>query len=147
MDSIEATLVGAVDCGIAFGTMMNLAESLGYGIVPIGAIRNEPQKVIDLLKLPKYVYPILGMCIGVPDEEPGLKPRFNFTTVIHSEEYREITGKELDDYDDVIKGYMVERTHGEDIRDWSDLMTRMYSSIYFPKVNETLKKQGFKNEK
>ena len=147
MDSIEASLVGAVDCGIAFGTMMNLAESLGYGIVPIGAVRDEPQKVIDLLKLPKYVYPILGMCIGVPDEDPGLKPRFHFTTLIHEEEYREITDQELDDYDDLMKGYMADKIVGEEVKDWSDMMKRVYSGIYYPRVKETMKKQGFKNEK
>lgn len=146
-NSIESTLVGAVDCGIAFGSMMNLAEAMGYGIVPIGAIRNYPQEIVDMLKLPKYVYPIVGMCIGVPDEEAEVKPRFSFDTIIHEEEYKEIDDEEIDRYDEIIKEYMTKKTDGLDTRNWSQVMEKFYSYIYFPRVMEVLKKQGFDNIK
>lgn len=144
--SVESTLVGAVDCGIAFGSMMNLAESMGYGIVPIGAIRRKPQEVIDLLKLPEYVYPIVGMCIGVPDEEIKVKPRFDFNTIIHEEEYKEITDSELARYNTEVSEYMEKKTEGQDKRNWSEVMATYYTYIYFPEVYPTMKKQGFENE-
>lgn len=147
MESVEATMVGAVDCGIAFGSAMDVAESLGYGIVPIGAIRRDPEAMVKLLNLPEYTFPVLGMCIGVPDEMPGLKPRFGEKIVIHNEEYRPITDEELDQYDETILKYMDERTGGTDVRDWSDGVTAVYSKVYFPKVKPVLEKQGFKNEK
>lgn len=142
-NSIESTLVGAVDCGIAFSNVMNLAESMGYGIVPIGAIRNYPQEVIDMLKLPKYVYPVVGMCIGVPDEEIDVKPRFSFDTIIHEEEYKEIEDEEIEKYDELIKEYTTKRTNGMDTRNWSKVIKRFYSCVYFPRVAKTMKDQGF----
>ena len=75
IDSLEATMVMSVDVGIAFANAMNCAESLGFGIVPIGGIRRAPDEMISLLDLPQYVYPIVGMCIGVPDEDPMCKPK------------------------------------------------------------------------
>lgn len=147
IQSIEAIMVSSVDVGLAFGNAMNAAESLGYGIVPIGAIRREPAKVIELLNLPKYVYPVLGMCIGVPDEDPMKKPRFSKQAVVHREIYNRDLKDLVDDYDKTIEDYMNKRTNGEDIRNWSIGVSGTYSTVYFPKVYGTLKDQGFKNNK
>lgn len=147
IESVEATMVGSVDCGIAFGNAMNMAENLGYGIVPIGAVRRQPDQIIDLLKLPQYVYPVLGMCIGVPDENPGLKPRFPYEAMIHEEIYHQDVDDLLKQYDQTVRDYMNQRTGGKDIRSWSDGVTKVYQNVYFPLVNPTLKKQGYTNEK
>ena len=147
IESIEATMVSAVDVGLAFSNAMNMAEAMGYGIVPIGAVRRDPIKVIELLDLPKYVYPVLGMCIGVPDEDPMKKPRFPKSAMVHKEKYnRDLEGL-VDEYDEIIKGYMKERTEGQDIRNWSQGVSGTYSAVYFPEVYGTLKKQGFENNK
>lgn len=147
MKSVEATLVGAVDCGIAFGNAMTMAESMGYGIVPIGAIRREPFEIIEMLELPKYVYPVLGMCVGFPDESPMLKPRFPYEVMIHEETYASDVTKALEDFDQVVKTYMDERTQGADPRNWSQRVGGVYKQVYFPKVKGSLEKQGFTNEK
>lgn len=147
IDSIEATMVSCVDIGLAFSNAMNVAESMGYGIVPIGAIRREPQRVIELLELPQYVYPVLGMCIGVPDEEPMKKPRFSKEAMVHEEKYNRDLKRLVDQYDKTIEQYMKERTNGEDVRNWSQGVSGTYSTVYFPKVYGTLKDQGFKNDK
>lgn len=147
IESIEAIMVSSVDIGIAFSNAMNVAESLGYGIVPIGAIRRKPKEVIDILKLPKYVYPILGMCIGVPDENPMIKPIFPKEAMVHNEEYNSDQESLVDEYDKTIEEYMSERTNKEDVRNWSKGISRMYSTIYFPEIYKTLKDQGFKNNK
>lgn len=147
MDSIEATMVGSVDCGIAFGNAMTMAESMGYGIVPIGAIRREPYEMIDMLQLPKYVYPVVGMCIGVPDEMPALKPRFPYEVMIHQETYHDDMDQAIQDYDQVVKDYMEERTQGTDVRTWSHGVSGVYKQVYFPKVKGSLEKQGYTNQK
>ncbi len=147
IESIEATMVSSVDIGIAFSNAMNIAESMGYGIVPIGAVRREPMEIIQLLELPKYVYPILGMCIGVPDENPQKKPRFPIKAVVHQEKYNTDLDEFLNEYDETIKEYMDDRTNGNDVRTWSEGISSIYSSVYFPKVYSTLKQQGFENNK
>ncbi|RKJ07011.1 NADPH-dependent oxidoreductase, partial [Butyricicoccus sp. 1XD8-22] len=45
VDDIEAIIVGSTDVGIALGTTVAAAESMGIGIVPIGGIRKNPQDV------------------------------------------------------------------------------------------------------
>lgn len=126
---------------------MNVAQSMGYGIVPIGAVRREPMDIIELLELPKYVYPIVGMCIGVPDENPMQKPRFPEQAVIHKEKYNTDLEALVNEYDETIKEYMNDRTQGNDIRTWSEGIAATYSLVYFPKVYPTLKQQGFENQK
>lgn len=147
IESIEATMVSCVDVGIAFSNAMNVAESMGYGIVPIGAVRREPMEIIKLLELPKYVYPILGMCIGVPDEKPMQKPRLGKEAMIHEEKYNKNLEDSIDQYDKTIKEYMDTRTQGKDVRTWSKGISSVYDKVYFPKVYPSLKQQGFTNDK
>nr|WGD73366.1 nitroreductase family protein [Bacillus subtilis] len=65
-NGLESVLVGAVDAGIALGTATAAAESLGLGTVPIGAVRGNPQELIELLELPKYVFPLSGtLSLGI----------------------------------------------------------------------------------
>ncbi|WZU02128.1 hypothetical protein MGH68_03490 [Erysipelothrix sp. D19-032] len=45
------------------------------GAVYLGSIQNDSQTMIDLLKLPEYTFPLLGIAIGEPDQEPQLKPK------------------------------------------------------------------------
>jgi nitroreductase len=67
---LENFLVAAVDAAIAMQNAALAAESLGLGICYIGAIRNRPREVIDLLGLPPLVMPIAGMTVGWPAVEP-----------------------------------------------------------------------------
>ena len=79
----ENWLVAAVDAAIAMQTAALAAESLGLGMCYIGAIRNHPDKVIDLLGLPSLVFPISGMTVGWPAVEPLIRPRLPLGAVLH----------------------------------------------------------------
>jgi len=57
-------------------------ESLGLGGVFICGIRNDPEKVCTLLKIPDHVYPVFGLCLGYPDEKPEQKPRLPVNVVL-----------------------------------------------------------------
>ncbi|MBS4538361.1 NADPH-dependent oxidoreductase [Clostridium sp. D2Q-11] len=147
IDNIEATLVGAVDVGIGMGAGIAAAESLGLGIVPIGAVRKEPEAISDMLELPKYVFPIAGLCVGFPDHDPGQKPRLPKNAVFHKETYDTSQMERLiDEYDSTISNYMKERTEGESDRDWSETVASTYSFVYFPKVSDAIRKKGYKSE-
>ena len=41
----------------------------------VGAICSKSLEVEKELNLPKYVNPLIGLCIGYPDDEPDVKPR------------------------------------------------------------------------
>ena len=146
-ESVEGTVVGTFDSGLAMGAAIISAESLGLGIVPIGGIRREPEEVIKLLKLPKYTYPIAGLCIGYPVDESRKKPRLPFETFVHRDEYKvEELESHISNYDKGFETYLSEIGREKEVN-WSVNTSGIYKSVYFPKVHPTMKKQGFTNDK
>lgn len=145
--SVESVMVSCVDVGLAMQNSISTAESLGYGTVPIGAMRREPDEVVRLLGLPKYVFPIAGLCIGVPGEEQSQKPRLPQEAVIHYESYNEDLDKHIDAYDATISEYIRKRTGNSMSRTWSEGIMKSYDMVYYPKVYQALKNQGFENNK
>ena len=146
-ESVEGTVVGTFDSGLAMGAAIISAESLGLGIVPIGGIRREPEEVIKLLKLHKYTYPIAGLCIGYPVDESRKKPRLPFETFVHRDEYKvEELESHISNYDKGFETYLAEIGREKEVN-WSVNTSGIYKSVYFPKVHPTMKKQGFTNDK
>ena len=84
---LEGFLVAAVDAALAMQNAALAAESLGLGMCYIGAIRNQPEDVIDLLELPPLVFPISGMTLGWPAAEPFIRPRLPLEAILHWERY------------------------------------------------------------
>lgn len=75
------------DAILALHAMETAAESLGLGCVILGSILNNIPDLIELLKLPKYTYPVLGLAIGMPDQSPELKPRMDSSMQFFENEY------------------------------------------------------------
>jgi FMN reductase [NAD(P)H] len=147
-ESVEGTLAGTFDAGIAMGATIIAAESLGLGIVPIGGIRKNPDEVIELLELPKYTYPIAGLALGYPSDNSKQKPRMAFETFKHNEKYNsEILKPSIDKYDTEMESYLKEIGRDTQEGNWSILTSNVYKSVYFPKVYGSTKDQGFTNDK
>jgi hypothetical protein len=84
---MESFLVAIIDAAIVLQTAVLAAESLGLGACMIGSIRNNPHEVIQLLELPRLVFPAVGLTLGWPAETPALKPRLPLRAVLHWERY------------------------------------------------------------
>ena len=63
------------DAVLALHAMETAAYSLGLGCVILGSLLNDVAALIELMNLPEYTYPVLGLAIGKPDQEPAIKPR------------------------------------------------------------------------
>ena len=97
---LENFLVAACDAILASQNAALAAESRGLGICYIGSIRRNPQEMIDLLGLPRLVFPVVGMTIGWPSQEHRLRPRLPLNTILHWEKYDTIPkDEELRVYD------------------------------------------------
>lgn len=142
-ESMESVLVGAVDAGLAMSFAIAAAESLGLGIVPIGAVRMNPEEVIKLLNLPRHVYPICGLVVGHPKDMSAKKPRLPMGAVFHRETYNHNLEGLIKEYDNTISEYLNQRTGGKENRNWSTGISKAYSTVYFPKVDPTIREQGF----
>lgn len=89
LDYLEMFLIGVIDAALAAQNAVAAAESLGLGTVYIGGMRNQPERVAELLKLPPRVVAVFGLCVGTPDpaHPTAIKPRPPQSVVLHHEHY------------------------------------------------------------
>ncbi len=102
VEHIETFLIAAVDAVIMAQNVALAAESLGLGICYIGSIRNNPLEVIDLLGLPRLVFPITGMTVGWPEKPPRIRPRLPLREILRWERYAPPLDEALLEYDKVM---------------------------------------------
>jgi nitroreductase len=140
----EHFMIATVDCALAAQNAVVAAESLGLGICYIGGIRNDPQQVADLLELPDDVYPLFGMCLGWPNQDPDLKPRLPLSITLKEETYDESNdGARIEAYDEHMRAYYRERTGGKVDRMWSSDMSSLLGKESRPHMREFLARRGF----
>lgn len=132
IETTEALVVGAVDAGLAAQNLVVAAESLGYGTVYIGSLRNDARRVSKLLQLPDHVVPLFGVAVGLPDQQPGKKPRLPMDAVFHRNTYTDDdTMRELlTGYEESTSSYYGERTGGQRTEGW---VKQMAASMHEPK--------------
>jgi FMN reductase [NAD(P)H] len=98
--TLEGFFNASVDAALALQTMILCAESAGLGVCPISVIRNEIDKVADLLDLPDLVFPVAGLCLGYPLGEGYVSLRLPRRVTTHSDGYDDAAlGPDIDDYD------------------------------------------------
>lgn len=139
----EQTLIGAVDAGLMAQNAMLTAQSLGLGAVFIGALRNDPKAICDLLQLPEQVFPLFGLCLGYPDQNPEQKPRLPSKMVVHENSYAEFKSEDLAAYNEAMKAYYQART-GDAVnqRNWSSDMREKLQKEARPYMQDCLHSQG-----
>jgi len=141
---MEHFLIASVDVALAAQNTVVAAESLGLGICYIGGLRNNPAEVSKLLKLPQQVYPVFGLCLGYPDQDPEVKPRLPIDTVFMKDEYDESTQSDLrDQYDAQLREYYKSRTGGNKDSSWSEEMKGLVGKESRPHMKPFLADQGF----
>ncbi len=152
-ENVESFLVSAVDVALAMQNATLAAESLGLGMCYIGAIRNNPLAVIELLSLPELVFPISGMTLGWPAVEPKRRPRLPLNAVLHWESYSsEDEEAAIWDYDQammatgIYAGRKIERSSASAQTrkyDWSEHTARRVSRPVRINLRQELAEQGF----
>jgi nitroreductase len=140
----EQFIIATVDVSLAAQNAVVAAESMGLGICYIGAIRNDPAVVTELLRLPADVYPVFGLCIGEPAQDPEVKPRLPLDVVLKDEVYddsEDDTG--IQAYDDTIRAYYGTRSGGTKASSWTEEMARLVDGERRPHMRQFLADRGF----
>ena len=149
---VENFLLAAVDAAIAAQNAGLAAESLGLGFCYIGAIRNNPREVIQLLNLPRLTFPLVGMTLGWPVKPPMIRPRLPLEAVLHWEQYsfqdEEIHLKKYDQEmiaTGIYSGRQVSAKDPipENEYGWTEHSTRRVSNVMRPHLREVLIEMGF----
>ncbi len=144
-DFTEHFIIATVDVALMAQSLVTAAESSGLGICYIGGIRNNPAPVSDLLQLPHGVYPVFGLCLGYPDQDPEIKPRLPVSVVLKENVYNEEGDKEaIAEYDERIQEYYRTRTGGGHGIRWSEQVSTLLSEKSRPHMKEFLANKGFK---
>jgi FMN reductase (NADPH) len=147
VQNTENFLIATVDTALAAQNAAVAAESLGYGIVYIGGIRNRIAEVAELLGLPELVYPVFGMCLGHPAEDPILRPRLPLRAVLHRNRYDATVHEQaIREYDAAYKQYMDYRTNGRANPTWSEAMAGKLSVPARAHMKNFLQEKGFRLE-
>lgn len=140
----EQFIIATVDVALAAQNAVVAAEATGFGICYIGAVRNDPQVVADLLHLPDHVYPVFGMCIGRPDQDPDVKPRLPLDLVLKDDVYDDTHDRELiAAYDDDMREYYRGRSGGTKDTSWSQAMAALVGGERRPHMRDFLRRRGF----
>lgn len=109
---METLLVGIIDAALAAQNAVVALETLDLGAVYIGALRNRPEEVAQLLGLPPNVFAVFGMCVGYPDpaRPADVKPRLAQRVVLHRERYdARLPQDAVENYDAALKAFQEEQ--------------------------------------
>jgi nitroreductase len=143
----EQLITGIVDVSLFSQNLSLAAESVGLGTVYIGAIRNKPKEICELLNLPEQTFPIFGLCLGYPAQNPEVKPRLPNPIILHENQYVNINNpelkQELETYDELLKEYFRTRTDNAKIASWSEGIAHKLTKEARPFMKECLEAQGF----
>ena len=140
----EQFIIATVDVALAAQNAVVAAEAQGLGICYIGAVRNDPQTVSDLLELPDDVYPVFGLCIGQPDQDPEVKPRLPLEVVLKDDVYTaEGEAGLIKEYDETMRDYYRSRTGGNKESSWTEEMAGLVEGERRPHMRGFLAARGF----
>ena len=146
-DTMDGVTIGIIDASLAMMSAVVAAEASGLGCNCVGYLRTvDPAKVAELLKLPKGVFVVCGLALGIPREHPDLKPKQPATLVFHRNHYRNDISKmveELEAYDEVVKYYNAHRAGGISSNDWVSHILDYYDHAMHYQILQYLKDQGY----
>ena len=140
----EQFITATVDCALFAQNILTAAESLGLGGVFIGGIRNQIDKVADLLGLPDLVYPVFGLCLGYPDQDPEVKPRLPLSVVLKQDRYDDSGDEQvIGEYDNAVQTYYRTRSGGTKDMTWTQQIAGLLQKESRPHMQGFLQKKGF----
>lgn len=146
-DTMDGVTIGIIDAALAMMSAVVAAEACGLGCNCVGYLRTaDPKAVADLLKLPKGVFVVCGLALGIPREHPNLKPKQSAKLVFMNNSYRQDTEQmtaELADYDAEVTEYNRTRAGGTSDNDWCAHILNYYDHATTYRILQYLKDQGY----
>jgi len=149
-DNFLSFLTAAIDAVIAAQNACLAAESNGLGICYLGTAIYNPDKIIEILDLPKGVVPITTVTIGYPGENPPLTERLPVEAVVHYEKYQDYNVTDID------RLYSEKEANEENLKfiseNQKETLAQVFTDVRYTKSNneyfsnvlfKVLKQQGF----
>lgn len=135
----ENLLISSVDASLAAQNTLLAAESMGYGGVFVGLIREQAVALSQILQLPDYTYPIFGLAIGVPARRNSVKPRLPYDTMVFDDVYHMQDAQVIRDYDKIQSDFAGERRLDSE---WSERIAAQFGYSPQTATHENLRDKG-----
>ncbi len=149
-DNLLWFMNATVDAALVSQNMALEAENQGLGICYLGTCLFNAKGFVEILKMPKGVFPVATMVMGYPDEDPPLTPRFPLNGVVHNETYQPYS-------EDAINEIWKETENSDLTKELKELNKKENLALIFTEnrykktdnlhftktLIETLKEQGF----
>ncbi len=143
-NNLEMGLVATIDAALVGMSAYIAAESLGIQGVMIGAVRNDPEKIADILGLPNRVFAVFGMCLGFPDQAPRQKPRMPVSGIVHYDQYdTDASLAVLDTYNAQLRAHYESIGKETTADSWSDEVDAKLSAKARDGLRAALRARGF----
>lgn len=146
-NTMDGTIIGIIDASLAMMSAVVAAEACGLGCNCVGYLRTvDPKAVAELLKLPKGVFVVCGLALGIPREHPDLKPKQPASTVFMKNCYcrdSDALTEELADYDAIVSAYNRTRAGGTSDNDWCAHIIGYYDHAMNYQILQYLRDQGY----
>ena len=149
-DNFLSFMNASTDALLYTQTFCNLAEAEGLGTCFLGTTLYMPQMIIDILQLPRLVFPVATITLGWPDENPALTDRLPLHAIVHQETFKDYTSDCINDiYHE--KETLPENKHFVEINH-KETLAQVFTDLRYTKKDneemskgflEALKKQGF----
>lgn len=146
-NTMDGVTIGIIDASLAMMSAVVAAQVSGLGSNCVGYLRTvDPAKVAEMLHLPKGVFVVCGLALGIPREHPDLKPKQHSDTVFFSNRYCDDEKNLVDNlerYDAEVKQYNATRSGTTTDNDWCGHILDYYRHAMSYRILDYLKAQGY----
>ena len=149
-DNFVSFFNAAMDALFFAQTFCVAAEEKGLGICYLGTTTYNPDKIIDVLGLLKFVMPITTITLGYPEVVPQQPDRLPVASFIHHEKYADYTSQDIETYyadkESLPANHQFVKENNKETlaQVFTDIRYKKTDNEHFSKILlDTLKKQGF----
>lgn len=147
---VDKFFQGFTDAALMAQNVATGVEALGLGFTIFGSILNDAQKLIEVLNLPKYTFPVVGLGFGHPDQDPGLKPRMDYKNRIFTDSYKIYDNyhETFEEYDKIMEKYYDLRDSSKPLESYTKQVAQRYAkpNLKRRELLKVAKKQGYNLE-
>jgi len=140
--NLETFLLAVVDASLFAQNLALALESEGLGICFVGGLRTRLPEADRVLAIPDDVFPLFGLCVGVPAEEPAPRPRLPVEAILFDERYpgdEELLAR-IARYDETMSAYYARR--GKRGYDWSGGVSRKFAKPLREHLHDYYRSKG-----
>ena len=94
-NDLSLLLFGIQDATLMAENMVIAAESVGMGSCFLGAIPYQAARIVEQHKLPPRVFPLVGLSMGYPAEDPPPRPRYPLDFTLFEGQYPQFSDEQV----------------------------------------------------